>query len=135
MKKKAIKTCPAIELELDSSSRQLMKKYIPTLKKISDTQDKDLRNKLISKLPREGLDIFCKCCYNVLYFKNLKRSARKRLQKLPITTKTVIRYLALKPKSKNIRKKRHFMKQSGGSITAIIATILPLISSLISKYV
>lgn len=115
-----------------------LKKYYPMLETIAKSKKAE-RTKLINKLPKPGIQSFCEICYNVLYNSEIHKNREFHLQKLkeiPKASKSAIRYLANAPRTKDFNIKRHAMiKQSGGSIGAILAAVLPVITSLISKYV
>lgn len=113
-----------------SKTFSYVKKYFPTLEKIGSAKSLKSRNNLIDNLPKGGVDLFCECCFNILYSRDIPKKSLKDLKRFPIEEKNIIRYLALTPKNKYTKKRRLLMKQSGGGIGSILAAVLPIITSL-----
>ena len=108
-----------------------LKKYYPILDKISKLRSKKKVSSIIESLPKSGIDSVCECLYNALYAKNIGKKSLHRMKSLPQGTKDNIRYLALTPRSKETKKRKEILKQSGGDISDIIAAVLPFLIPLL----
>ena len=108
------------------------KKFYPSFKAMSSASASKQQS-ILSELPNSGVSAVCECLYNVLYSNQVDKQKLKRLKKLPIKTKDIIRELTILPRKGQFAKKRALLRQSGGSIGAIIAAALPLLLNLFAK--
>ena len=114
--------------------RQL-KKYYPILDKLTKSKSDKTSLKILDKLPKAGIDSICECLYNILYSNRLNKKSLHYLKRLPDEMKNIIRYLALTPITKETKTKKKLLRQAGGSIGAILSTILPMLAPLLFGYV
>ena len=128
-KPKKVKESKSVRKKLGVPYKTL-KRFHPIIRQLANSRNKKARNNIINSLPRSGIDSVCECLYNALFSKNLDKRSLNLLRKLPLTKKNNIRYLALAPRLKQIEKKRGVLRQSGGSIAAVLASVLPLLTSL-----
>lgn len=110
-----------------------LKKHLPTLAKISKLKSRSRISNIIDQTPNSGINAVCECLYNVLYSKNINQGALEKLKKLDPTTKFNIREVVQEPVRGGFSRKRRLLKQSGGSLGAILAAALPLLVNLIRK--
>jgi hypothetical protein len=101
-----------------------MRKYLPTLKRISRLGEK-AKKKIIKDCDRKLIECFCECSKNILKGNvPLKGRQLKRLRR----EKNNLRALALKKTS--LKRKRKIL-QKGGFIGAILPPVLTVLSSLL----
>jgi hypothetical protein len=101
-----------------------MRKYLPTLKRISRLGEK-AKKKIIKDCDRKLIECFCECSKNILKGNvPLKGGQLKRLRR----EKNNLRALALKKTS--LKRKRKIL-QKGGFIGAILPPVLTVLSSLL----
>ena len=112
-----------------------LQKFYPVLNKISKTKSKSRISTILNELPNSGINAVCECLYNALYSDKLDGKSLTRLKKLDPLTKENIRTIVYQPKKGRYTHKRRLLEQSGGSLGAIIATVLPLLVNLIRKAV
>jgi len=108
-----------------------LKRYYPILDQISKLKNKGKVNQVIDSLPVAGVDSICECLYNALYSKKLSRKSLHRLKSLPPGVKDQIRAIAFSPRRRRFKKRKELIKQSGGSISDIIASVLPILAAIL----
>ena len=90
----------------------------------------DQLSTLIKFLNTDSIDCIGECCYNLLYTNlGLKKKTKKRIQNTLRGKEKIIKILSNRTNSIDRRKK--ILKQNGGFIGVLAATVLPIIADLI----
>ena len=135
IKKKKVtknKKTPTKKKQITNSTRKIPTISLATLRNYPIIEKIAKGKKLnIKKLPNSGINAICECLYNALWSDHLSKKSIYKLEHLPESTKKDIRFLAETPKSKKLNKKKKLIKQHGGSIGAVIATVLPTLLELL----
>jgi hypothetical protein len=113
-----------------SSGRKNVKKLVPLLQVLGGLTSTQLGS-VLEHLKADAREALYDCFYNCLYNKKIPKAARAELKTKLAARKRVISYLA-NPKNDPL-KKRKLLKQTGGFLPAILAAVLPLITSLIAS--
>ena len=103
-------------------------KLLRILKKLKPSE----REEIISKLSEEGINDLSETVFNCLYCDmSMDKKARKKLRKQLFHFENDLRFIANKDKPWQSRRKK-LVTQSGGAIGAILATVVPIIASIIA---
>ena len=110
-----------------------LRRYLPVLQQISKTKNSNRIQNILNELPNSGIRSLCECMYNVLYSKQISKKHLRQLKKLDPLQKQRVRALALAPVNKNFKEKRFLLRQAGGGLGSIIASVLPILISLFTR--
>ena len=111
-------------------SKKWKKKYFPLMELIVKS-NKPQRDSLLKLLPENAVDVLCECIYNGIGKQNkkaLKIMKKENPDMFDKTGRAKLRYLCNTQSTKMRRRKAI---QSGGAIATILATVLPILASLI----
>ncbi len=105
--------------------------HLDFLKVLRRMNKKELEE-VISRLSDQSVDDLCSVVYNALYAKlPMSNTKRKRLHNKLKRDEKALRYVSNYKVPTALRKKK--LKQTAGAIGTIIATLLPIVSSIISS--
>ncbi len=103
---------------------------LPLLKSLVKLDANELRT-MLSYVDDNCIDNLCEILYNLLYAKLPMTTQRKaRIRKIVEHHKNTYHYVTSKKNSVK-RRRHHLQQQTGGSLTLLLATALPLLTSLI----
>ena len=113
------------------------KELLPTLRALNHTADVQDKVQLLTKLEPRTLGLICSCVDRVINnrggSRRLKKEDHAKLRKILEPVKRPIKVIL--NKSSNDKSKRRALKQNGGALASIIATILPLLISTFSSLI
>lgn len=109
-----------------------LKKHFGLIKALSRVAAED-RESILQHLEPPAVDILSECVHNCItgVGRRLPAEARLKLKKSISKDASVLRLLSKKSKRRSEARQRKLLCQSGGSLGLILATILPIISSLL----
>lgn len=110
-----------------------LKKYYPTLKKLSQESSPSRIASILRKIPNSGIDAICECAYNAVHSKSVNKRNLAKLKKLDPNMKKSIRRIIAMPARKRFKERKQLLYQVGGGLGTLIASVLPLLLSLFRK--
>lgn len=113
---------------LSKTKKKKLAKSYPLLKMLSSVKDSE-REKIIPFLNNEACSDISECILNILHGSHLDKSEKMLIRNKLQNSQKSMRYMANQNKPIHLRRKR--MEQSGGAIGVVLASILPVIASLI----
>jgi hypothetical protein len=114
-----------------SPKRELkeLKEALPFLRELC-TMDKEGMDSTLKFVNTRGRNVLYQCFYNCIYNKSIPRQRRREIRKALSSKARIYEYLA-RPSNKETSRKKNLLKQTGAGLPLILATVLPLLGSLL----